>query len=79
MLTRGEWSVMAMYFRPRAWAAATISRERGLAVAGGGVHVQVAADVGELDELRQLAGGGPLELLPRFANLRRKQGRSSAA
>ena len=25
MVTRFEWSVMAMYFRPRAWAAATIS------------------------------------------------------
>ena len=42
MLTRGEWSVMAMYLRPRCLAATTISRKRGLAVAGGRVHVQVA-------------------------------------
>ena len=74
MLTRCEWSVMAMYFRPRSWAAATISSMRRAAVAGGGVHVQVAANVVQLDQLGQLAGGGPVELAAAFADFRRKDG-----
>ena len=74
MLTRGEWSVMAMYLSPRSMAATTISRSAGLAVAGGGVHVQVADEVGDFDQLRQLAGGGPGELLARFADLGREPG-----
>ena len=63
-----------MYLRPRAWAAATISRERRLAVAGGGVHVQVAVQVVELDQLGQLACRGPFKLLAGLADLRREAG-----
>ena len=46
MLTRGEWSVMAMYLRPRSLGGGDHLAQPGLAVAGGGVHVQVADEVG---------------------------------
>ena len=46
--------------------------ERGFAVAGRGVHVQVADEVGHFDQLRQLAGSGPGEFLPRFADFGRE-------
>ena len=36
--------------------------------------MQVADEVGQFDELGQLAGGGPGEFLPRFANFRREPG-----
>ena len=72
--TRFEWSVIAMYSSPRARAASTISSQRGFAVGGRGVHVQVAAQVVQLDQLGQLAFGGPLEFAPRFAQLRRNPG-----
>ena len=45
MLTRCEWSVMAMYVRPRALGGGDHLLDRGAAVGGGRVHVQVAADV----------------------------------
>ena len=74
MLTRlrvvGDGDVL----EPAAWAAATISLERRLAVAGGRVHVQVAREIGEFDQLRQLAGRGPVELLAGLADLRRETG-----
>ena len=47
---------------------------RGLAVGPGAVHVQVAADVGQFDQLGQRAGVGPLELAPGLAQLGRKAG-----
>ena len=72
--TRFEWSVMAMYFSPRCLAAATISSMLACAVGPRAVHVQVAADVAQLDQRGQLAGVGPLELPPGLAQLGRKTG-----
>ena len=43
------------------------------------VHVQVAADVVQLDQLGQLAGVGPLELAPGLAQLGRKAGQVQRA
>ena len=74
IVTRFEWSVMAMYFSPRGLAAAAISSMRGRAVGPRAVHVQVAADVAEFDQRGQLAGVGPLELPPGLAQLGRKAG-----
>ena len=45
--------------------------DRGVAVGGGGVHVQVAADVAQLDQLRQLALAGCGQLAAVLAQLGR--------
>ncbi len=48
--------------------------ERGFAVAGGRVHVEVALEVAELDELRQLSRRGPAKLFAGLADLGREAG-----
>ena len=78
MLTRCEWSVMAMYARPRLAGGGDHLLDRRAAVGRGRVHVQVAADVVHRDQLGQLAGVGPLELAAAFAQLRRKDGQARA-
>ena len=50
--------------------------ERGAAVGFGGVHVQVAADVGELDQLGQAAFERGFDFAAVFAQLRRNPGQA---
>ena len=54
MVTDFEWSVMAMYSWPSCRGGFGHLLDGVLAVAGGRVHLEVALDVGELDQLRQL-------------------------
>ena len=53
--------------------------DRGRAVGPRAVHVQVAADVAQLDQLGQLAGVGPIELAPGLAQLGRETGQVQRA
>ena len=72
------WSVIAMYSRPASRAAAAIVRDVVLAVGLGGVHVQVAAQIGALDQARQRVRCGRLDLAAHLAQLRRNPRRGRA-
>ena len=52
--------------------------ERRAAVGLGGVHVQIAADLRKLHQLRQAVLGGGFDLAPIFAQLRRNPGEARA-
>ena len=62
---------MAMYFRPRALRGLGHFADAGRAVGRRGVHVQIAADVVEFDELRQLVLLGQFDFAAVFAQFRR--------
>ena len=72
------WSVMAMYSSPASRAASAIVADVVLAVGLGGVHVQIAAQVGALDQAGQRARRRPprSRRAPRAAPAESRPGRA---
>ena len=62
---------MAMYSSPASRAASAMACDVVLAVGFGGVHVQVAAQVGAIDQPGQRSRRGRFDLAARLAQLRR--------
>ena len=63
-----------MYSSRRVAGGRRHRRDRVPAVGLGRVHVQIAAEIGAIDEAGQLTGGRGLDLAARLAKLRRNPG-----